>query len=104
MTLGIGDFASLCLLDPGAPHTQRHIVLTFAGHGAGMTTHASSQVNNHTVAIAFYSLGNCSSFLPGDRNAGTNSSQRGRRYKFPPGSQTFLLLLSFVICYNSATP
>jgi hypothetical protein len=61
-----------------------------------VAANTSSQVDNHPIAFAFYSPGNNLDLSFSYRNAGTNSSQRGRRYKFPPGSQTFLLLLSFV--------
>jgi hypothetical protein len=55
----VGKGAFLDVLDPGPIHADRHLVLAFAGHGAGMTADALAVVDHepkcrHVVTTFFF--------------------------------------------------
>src|SRR6185437_14790781 len=50
MTAGVRVLALLHVLDPGAKDAHRHLVLFFAGDGAGMAANAPVLINDEAVA------------------------------------------------------
>ena len=53
MADGVGKFAFLDVLDPDAKDPDRHVVLFFAGNGAGVTADTAVVVDNKTAAHYF---------------------------------------------------
>jgi hypothetical protein len=49
MAAGVRKFTLFHVLDPGAEHTQRNLVLLFARHGTGVTANTSVLIDNKAV-------------------------------------------------------
>lgn len=57
--LRVGELAFLDVLDPGPIHADRYIMLRLARDGAGMTSNASSVVDNKTEIRQELPLSQC---------------------------------------------